>query len=112
MLANIEELSAGALHNCSAALVAMVSGHTDLCASDGSLDKVLQAMSNIVSHGKSLPVSISRQVSRCIDQLTATKGSLLVPGESVEMVMDKIRFLSSSGFASQASRTIYGAPQT
>ena len=111
-MSNAEEISLGALHNCSAALVAMVMSYRDLCAADGRIDLVLQAMSTIITHGKSLPVSISRQISQSMDELTAAKGNLLVAGESIDMVTGNIRFLSSSGFLSQVETTTYGAPQT
>ena len=92
--------------------MAIVTGYSYLCAADGRIELVLQAMSTIVSHGKSLPVSISRQISHSVDKLTAAKGNLLVPGESTDMVTGNVRFLSSCGFLSQAISTTYSAPQT
>ena len=111
-MSNAEEISLGALHNCSAALVAMVMSYRDLCAADGRIDLVLQAMSTIITHGKSLPVSISRQISQSMDELTAAKGNLLVAGESIDMVTGNIRFLSSSGFLSRVESKTYSSSQT
>ena len=90
----------------------MVTSHSDLCAADGRIDLVLLAMSTIIAHGKSLPASISRSISKSMDELTAAKGNLLVPGETTDVVTGYVRFLSSSGFLSQAEGTTYGAPQT
>ena len=47
-----------------------------------------------------------------MDKLTGAKGRLLIPGESIKMVTGNIRFLSSSGFLSQAEATVYSPPQT
>ena len=112
ILSDATEISIGALHNCSAALVSMITSHSDLSASDGALDIVLQAISTIIAHGKSLPASISIQISNCMDKLVEAKGNELVPGESTSLVVDKIRFLSSPGFLSQAENIIYSTPQT
>ena len=90
----------------------MLTAHSDLAAYDGTIDRVLQALSTIISHGKSLPVSISRQISQCIDKLIEAKCNELLPGEMTEMVVGNIRFLCSAGFLSQAEAETYSAPQT
>ena len=112
ILISTEEISLEALHNCSTALISMVTAHGDLAASDGAIDRVLQAMSTIISQGKFLPVSISRQISQCMDKLIEAKGKELVPGETTNKVIGNIRFLTSVGFLAHAEATTYSAPQT
>ena len=92
--------------------MSLVTNHSFLCASDESIDIVLQAISTVISQGKSLPVSISRDMHHCMDTLTLAKGNLLVPGENSSIVVDKIRFLSSSGYLSQLESTTFQSPQT
>ena len=95
---NVEEISTGALYNCSDAHVGMVTSNSDLCAYDGKIDQVLQAMSSILAHGKSLHISISRQIFKSMDILTTAKGNLLVPGGSIDIGAGNVRFQSSSVF--------------
>ena len=92
--------------------MSLVTGDSYLCASDGSIEIVLQAISTVISHGKSLPVSISRDMHHCIDTLTLAKGNLLVPGENSSEVVDKIRFLTSSGYLSDLKSTEFKSSQT
>ena len=112
IILNAAENSLGALRNCSAALVTMINEYSSLCASDGSIDVVLQAISTIISYGKSLPISLSRLLYQSMDKLTLARGTQLVPGEVSSVVVDKIRFLSSSGFLSHVESVTYESPRT
>ena len=112
ILSDPEQVSVDALYNCSAALVATITEFSSLCASDGSIDNILQSLSAVVSHGKSLPVPISQQISKVVDVLAAAKGRLLIPGESIEMVVNNLRFYSGSNFVSNTKGSSFTSPQT
>ena len=112
LLSDTSQLSLSAIYNCSAALISTISEFSAMSASDSTIETMLLALSAVISNGRSLPASVSQQISKAIDILTAAHSNSLVPGESTTLIVGNVRFYAVASYVSQASQAVFYSPQT
>jgi hypothetical protein len=113
ILKDITQISSGALSNCTLALVDTVISYPDLAGSDENSDLIMQALSNVLEKGTSLPQFLLDSVSDAISALTVgAQANMAIGGEPLSITTTNMRLETSMVSPDDLLDSDYSSPQT